>query len=83
VAALVLTPEEVEERIERAVAPLRRELERLRSVAAPALVPVPEAARRLGISLRSAQERAADGRLHVEIVGGVRMVRLPPGLGPG
>lgn len=82
-AALVLTQEEVEAAIERKLAPLRLELERLRAASAPALVSIPEAARRLGISLRSAQERAQDGRLPVEVVGGVRMVRLPAGLGGG
>jgi hypothetical protein len=83
VAALVLTEEEVRSLVREEVARLRLELERLRGVQAPALAPFPEAARRLNISLRAVQQRAKDGRLQVELVGGVRMVRLPAGAPQG
>jgi hypothetical protein len=78
--ALELVPlDEVERMIEAKVGPLRLELERLRAGAGPELVPFPDAARRLNKTLRHVQRCAADGRLQVEIVGGVRMVRLPAG----
>lgn len=72
--------ESVEQAVRRAIEPLRLELERLRSANGPELVPLPEAARRLGITLRAVQQRAKDGRLTVEMVGGERMVRLPAGV---
>lgn len=75
--------ETVEAAVRRAVEPLRVELERLRgSNDGGVLVSYPEAALRLGISLRSVQQRVKDGRLSVEMVGGERMVRLPAALPP-
>jgi hypothetical protein len=71
--------EMVEAKLEAKVAPLRLKLERLTAAAGPELVPFAEAARRLGKTVRHVQRCAADGRLQVEIVGGVRMVRLPAG----
>jgi hypothetical protein len=73
----------VREVVRAEVAPLRLELERLRAVNGPALVTLPEAARRLGITLRAVQQRAKDGRLEVAMVGGVRMARLPAEVGRG
>lgn len=76
-AALMLTAEEVEALIERRVAPLRAELERLR-VANDSQVTIPEAARRLGKTVRHVQRCLRDGRLEeAPAVGGVRMVRWP------
>jgi excisionase family DNA binding protein len=83
VELVVMTLEDSEAAIDRKLEPLRLELERLRSASAPALVPLLEAARRLGVTLRAVQRWARDGRLPVEIVGGVRMVRLPAGLSAG
>lgn len=68
----------VRDAIRAEVAPLRLELERLRGDRAT-LVTLPEAARRLGVTLRAVQRWAKDGRLEVVQVGGVRMVRLPEG----
>lgn len=75
--------EAVREAVRSEVAPLRLELERLRGGQGDVLVPFAEAARRLGLSLRSIQQRVKDGRLSVEVVGGERMCRLPAGLEPG
>lgn len=72
----------IEAAVERAIAPLRLELERLRGGDGTVLVPLPEAARRLGVDLRTVQRRAKDGRLEVEMVGGERMARLPATLVP-
>jgi hypothetical protein len=72
----------LEEMVEARVAPLRLELERMRARSGPELVPFADAARRLGKTLRHVQRGAADGRLEVEVVGGVRMVRLPAGTPP-
>lgn len=66
--------------LRRELEPLRLEIERLRRGNGTILVPLPEAARRLGISLRTVQQRAKDGRLQVEIVAGERMARLPASL---
>lgn len=70
----------VEDAVRRAVEPLRSEIERLRGGSGVVLVSLPEAARRLGVDLRTVQRRAKDGRLEVEIVGGERMARLPASL---
>lgn len=74
--------EAVRDAVRAEVAPLRAELERLRGGEATVIVPFPEAARRLGLSLRSVQQRAKDGRIAVVDVGGERMARLPAGLEP-
>jgi excisionase family DNA binding protein len=75
--------EAVREVVRAEVAPLRAELERLRgSNDGVVLVPFDEAARRLGLSLRSIQQRAKDGRIEVVQVGGERLCRLPAGLAP-
>jgi predicted DNA-binding protein (UPF0251 family) len=63
--------------VERAVAPLRQELERLRA-GAEGQIPIPEAARRLGVTTRAVQRWLKDGRLELVLAGGVRMVRWPP-----
>jgi hypothetical protein len=56
---------------------LRAELERLRAGREPA-VTIPEAARRLGKTVRHVQRCLRDGRLEeAPPVGGVRMVRWP------
>lgn len=70
------------ERIRPELERLRVEIERLRGDRAT-LVALPEAARRLGVDVRTVQRWAKDGRLKVEEVGGKRMVRLPDGLGGG
>lgn len=76
--AIVMTPEELDARIDRALEPLRLEIERLRGVAGPELVTTAEAARRLGVTARAVQRWAKDGRVETEFVGGVRLVRLKP-----
>lgn len=76
----VLTPEQLREVVREAVEPLRLELERLRGGDGTVLVTLPAAARRLGVKLRTVQQRAKDGRLTVEIHGGERLVRLPASL---
>lgn len=80
---VTMTQDDLRAEIRAAIEPLRLELERLRSGDGAVLVSLPEAARRLGITLRSVQKRAKDGRLQVEIVGGERMARLPASLGQG
>jgi predicted DNA-binding protein (UPF0251 family) len=60
--------------------PLRLEMERLRGGDPHVVVPFPEAARRLGVDVRTVQRRAKDGRLEVVDVAGERMARLPAGL---
>lgn len=72
----------VRQAVREAVEPLRLEVERLRGDRAT-LVPFPEAARRLGVSLRAVQKWAKDGRLEVVPVGGLRMIRLPDGTRDG
>lgn len=62
---------------------IREELARLHGASGHVLVPYPEAARRLGVSLRSVQRRARDGTLPVERIGGIPHVRLPAALATG
>jgi excisionase family DNA binding protein len=78
VAAQIPTADEIRIIVHEAVAPLRLELERLHSQR-ETLVSLPEAARRLGVTLRAVQRWAKDGRLDIVPVGGLRMVRLPDG----
>lgn len=66
--------------VERAVAPLRQELERLRA-ANDTQVTIPEAASRLGVTVRAVQRWVKDGRLELA-PGPVRMVRWPPRVPP-
>jgi len=80
VAAQIPTADEIRAIVQEAVAPLRLELERLRSDSERStLVSLPQAARRLGVTLRAVQRWAKDGRLDIVPVGGLRMVRLPNG----
>lgn len=79
-AAQIPTADEIRAIVQEAVAPLRLELERLRSDSeGSTLVSLPQAARRLGVTLRAVQRWAKDGRLDIVPVGGLRMVRLPNG----
>lgn len=78
-AMAVLTEEQLEQLLARAVAPLRAELERMRGHQAGDLVTLPEAARRLGVSPRTVQRWAKQGQLEVIRVGASRRVRLPEG----
>jgi predicted DNA-binding protein (UPF0251 family) len=81
-ALAVLTEEQLRAILREEMAALRVELERLRGGDSTVLVTFPEAARRLGISLRSVQQRAKDRRLEVVDVGGERLCRLPASLPP-
>jgi len=73
--------------VRKELAPLRLELERLRAGRAEPAVTIPEAARRLGKTVRHVQRCLRDGRLEAASpVAGVRMVRWPsspPGRGRG
>jgi excisionase family DNA binding protein len=80
---VVLTEEALGALLDRALAPLRLELEKLRGGDTYVIVPFSEAARRLGVDVRTVQRRAKDGRLEVVEVGGERMARLPAGLAGG
>lgn len=64
--------------VEERIAPLRAELERLRAFADTGPITIPEASRRLGVSVRCVQRWLRDGRLEAVPVGGVRLVRWPP-----
>lgn len=78
--ALLMSQEDLEATVRRAVEPLRVELERLRGGNGTVLVSLPEAARLLGVDIRTVQRRARDGRLETEMVGGERIARLPASL---
>lgn len=82
---LILSPEDLEAAIRRAVEPLRLEIERLKGEKIPELVSLEEAARRIGVSKRTVQRWVKERRdgLEEEWVGGARMVRLPPGFRAG
>ncbi len=84
--AVVITQEELDarirDRVEQLVAPLRAELERLRA-GADGVVTIPEAARRLGVTVRAVQRWLKDGRLQAAPpAGSVRMVVWPPRVPP-
>lgn len=79
-AALVLTEEEVRALVREEVAPLRRELERLRA-GAETQITQHEAARRLNVTKRAVERFLKDGRLELA-PGPVRMVRWPPRVPP-
>ncbi len=81
-AAIDLLTRDDLEKLRDEVAELRLTIERLGGSNSPTLVSLPEAARRLGVTLRAVQRWAKDGRLEVVPVGGARLVRLPAGL-PG
>lgn len=76
-AVAVVSVEQLEEIVRRAVEPLRVEVERLRGAGEPQ-VTIPEAARRLDVTTRAVQRWLKDGRLELVLAGGVRMVRWPP-----
>lgn len=67
----------IAEEVERRVAPLRAEVERLRA-AAETQITQHEAARRLGVTKRAVERWLKDGRLEPVQAGGVRMVKWPP-----
>ncbi len=77
-----LIAEAVEPAVARALAPVLVELERLKGNDGMVLVSLPEAARRLGVDIRTVQRRAKDGRVEVVEVGGERLARLPASLLP-
>lgn len=58
---------------------LRFEVERLKGRPSGELLTLPEAARRLGKSLRTVERWAKAGHLKVEPIGEARYVRLPGG----
>lgn len=80
--ALVMTPEQLEEALDRAVGravePLRRELEQLRRGLATEtmLVTQREAAARLGIGLRTIQRMVAAGEIPSTVVRGRRRLDI-------
>jgi excisionase family DNA binding protein len=75
----VLTGEQIADIVRREVEPLRLELEKIRGVGGGELLPMPEAARRLGVSPRTVQRWVKSGSLEVVRIGGSRRVRLPGG----
>lgn len=77
--ALVMSVDEFEAAIRRAIEPLRLEVERLRSERSHGPIRIAEAARRLGVTPRSIQRWIKDGRLEAVRVGGLRCVVLPYG----
>jgi excisionase family DNA binding protein len=77
-----LIREQVAAEVEARVAPLRAELDRLRT-ANEGWILIPEAAQRLGVTVRTVQRWLRDGRLEAERVGPVRMVKWPPRAHPG
>jgi excisionase family DNA binding protein len=81
-AVAVVSPEELEARVAaavgRAVAPLVAELARLRAERDETPVTMREAARRLGVSLRTVERRVAAGEIESVQTGRARRVVLPP-----
>jgi excisionase family DNA binding protein len=77
-AAMTLTPDDLAPLVEE-LRRLRVEVERLQGGPAGELLPLPEAARRLGKSLRTVERWAKEGRIEVVPVGAARLVRLPAG----
>jgi excisionase family DNA binding protein len=71
-----LIAEAVAARLQPQIDALRAKLEQLQGFA-PELIPLPEAAKRLGVGLRAVQQWCKDGRLKVVQVGGSRLVRWP------
>jgi excisionase family DNA binding protein len=81
--ALVMTTEELEATIRRAMEPLREEIRRLQGEQGRTPVPIPEAARRLGVTVRSVNRWIKDGQLKAVPIGGLRYVVLPDGTEQG
>ena len=76
--AMVLLPEEeLEALIRRALEPLRAEVQRLQADRSRDPVPIPDAARRLGVTVRSVNRWIRDGKLKTVPMGGLRFVLLP------
>jgi len=74
---VVMSAEELERTVSRALAPLRLELERLRADRSSDPVSIPEAARRLGVTARTVQRWIKAGELKALQIGGTRRVVLP------
>ena len=77
-AVALVTSEELQALLERALEPLRAELARLRAQVEAEGVSVPEAAKRLGICERTVKRRIRDGTLPSTRIGGARRVLLAP-----
>ncbi len=75
-AVALLTDEQLQALLERALQPLRDELAKLRAAVEAEGVSVPEAARRLGVSERTVKRRIRDGTLPSLRFGGARRVLL-------
>ncbi len=75
-AVALVTPEELQALVERALQPLREELAKLRAVVEGEGVSIPEAARRLCLSERTVKRRIRDGTLPSTRIGGARRVLL-------
>jgi excisionase family DNA binding protein len=79
VSVVILSPEELEGIVARAVEPLRREVAALRREKASAdPVSLTEAARRLGCCTKTIRRRILDGELQTVEVGRTKRVILPP-----
>lgn len=74
---VMLTPDELRAEIARAIEPLRVQLERLQADRSSDPISIPEAARRLGVTVRSINRWIRAGELKTVQVGGVRRVMLP------
>lgn len=78
----VLTEEQLEQLVARAMEPIRAELAQLRGQQGGELLTLPDAAVRLKRSLRTVERWAKAGQLQVVPIGGSRYVRLPTGPAP-
>lgn len=79
--ALLLTADDLERTIARALDPLRVQLEQLRKERSGDPVPIPEAARRLGVTVRTVERWLKAGELRAVPIGGRRYVVLPDASG--
>jgi excisionase family DNA binding protein len=77
-ALALITDEQLQALLERALEPLRGELARLRAQIEAEGVSIPQAAKRLGICERTVKRRIKDGTLPSTRVGGARRVLLAP-----
>jgi excisionase family DNA binding protein len=75
-AIAVISPEDLEQLVRRAVEPLRQEIAQLRAERQAEVISMAEAARRLGVSARTVQRMVARGELPSVKVGAARRVRL-------